>query len=131
MKIGLLFYDDDPKAAIEEKVRRAAARYREKYGEAPTACFVHPSVLAAGDLRVPGIEVFAGRSVLPNHLWLGQTDAPRAVGHDLRPERGHVPRADREDEHGRPDGESVPPENPFHPCSLLLSRSGGRLGDCR
>ncbi len=79
MKIGLLFYDDDPKAAIEEKVRRAAARYREKYGEAPTACFVHPSMLAAGDLRVPGIEVFAGRSVLPNHLWLGQTDAPRAV----------------------------------------------------
>ncbi len=71
MKTGLLIYDDDPKADRAEKVRRAAARYQAKYGEAPTACYVHPSMLTEGELAVQGIDILAWRSILPNHLWLG------------------------------------------------------------
>jgi hypothetical protein len=91
MKIGLLFYDDDPKAQIEEKVRRAAARYQEKYGHAATACYVHPSMLSAGDCVMSGVEVYGQRSVLPNHLWLGvgesRAEAPRA---EAVPVAGHT-----------------------------------------
>jgi len=38
MKVGLLWLDDDPQRAIEEKVRRAAKRYREKFGQAANTC---------------------------------------------------------------------------------------------
>ncbi|MGA9351284.1 MAG: hypothetical protein WBW48_21105 [Anaerolineae bacterium] len=34
MKVGLLWFDDDRQWGIEEKVHRAAKRYREKFGRA-------------------------------------------------------------------------------------------------
>jgi hypothetical protein len=71
MKIGLLIYDDDPKTNFAEKVRRAAARYQQKYGQAPTACYVNPAMVAAGAGALPDIEIVTERAILPNHLWLG------------------------------------------------------------
>lgn len=91
MKIGLLFYDDDPKAEIEEKVRRAAARYQEKYGHAATACYVHPSMLSTGDCMMAGLDVYGQHSVLPNHLWLGVGEAHAAVPRaETAPSAGHT-----------------------------------------
>jgi len=75
VKTGLLWFDDDPHRKLEEKVLRAAMHYERKYGLPPTLCFVHPSafngngkksVKKAGD-----VEIRAGRSVLPDHFWLG------------------------------------------------------------
>ena len=43
MQIGLMWYDDDPRKTIEMKIEQAATRYREKYGHAPNACYVHPT----------------------------------------------------------------------------------------
>ena len=79
MKTGLLWFDDDPRKKLEEKVRRAAAYYERKYGQSPTLCFVHPSIFNGngkgnGKSRVKkagGVEVRAGRSILPDHFWLG------------------------------------------------------------
>lgn len=50
MKIGMLWFDNDPKTGLEIKIERAATYYRNKYGKNPTLCFVHPSMLpeAAG-----------------------------------------------------------------------------------
>lgn len=71
MKIGLLWYDDDPKRDLAEKVRRAARRYRQKYGTPPNVCYVHPS--ANGKTRkVDDIRITTLPSVLPHHLWIGQ-----------------------------------------------------------
>ena len=74
MKTGLLWFDDDPRKTLTEKVRRAAAHYERKYAHPPDLCFVHPG--ACGEdgkrvIRVGGVEVRPGRSVLPHHLWLG------------------------------------------------------------
>ena len=72
MKTGLLWFDDDPRRQLEDKVLRAAAHYERKYGQVPNLCFVHPS--AFGERRVKkagGVEIRAGRSVLPDHFWLG------------------------------------------------------------
>ena len=44
MKTGLLWFDDDPRRQLEDKVLRAAAHYERKYGQVPNLCFVHPSV---------------------------------------------------------------------------------------
>jgi len=45
MDIGMLWYDDDAKRQLDEKVARAAEYYRAKYGVAPTECYVHPGML--------------------------------------------------------------------------------------
>ena len=68
---GLLWYDGDPERPLEEKVRRAAERYVEKFGTAPDTCFVHPSELN-GSVMVDECKVIAHQSVLKNHLWIGE-----------------------------------------------------------
>jgi hypothetical protein len=83
MNIGMLWFDNDPKAGLSTKIERAATYYRTKYGKAPTVCFVHPSMLPAssppelqqspdGKSYTPeGVEIRSNRSVLPNHFWIG------------------------------------------------------------
>lgn len=82
MKTGLLWYDNDPVKELVEKVRRAAAHYERKFGRAPTLCLVHPSHVNGkgkkagnnGNTSAGDVEIRAGRSVLPNHFWLGIPD---------------------------------------------------------
>lgn len=75
MKTGLLWFDDDPRRQLEDKVLRAAAHYERKYGRAPDLCFVHPDAFDGNGKRankkVNGIEIRPGRSVLPHHFWIG------------------------------------------------------------
>ena len=87
MKIGMLWFDSDPKAGLAEKVERAAAYYHSKYGKIPTVCFVHPSMLPSNGKKPPeeieeaeptpssnfpaGIEVRSNPHVRPNHFWIG------------------------------------------------------------
>ncbi|MCS7179605.1 MAG: hypothetical protein RML46_12685 [Anaerolineae bacterium] len=80
--IGLLWFDDDPRRDLEEKVGNAARRYMEKFGRPPTVCYVHPSMvghLISPDnghlvLKVEGRDVCVvpRRSVLRDHFWLGE-----------------------------------------------------------
>jgi hypothetical protein len=72
MKVGMLWYDGDPKRGMEEKVELAAAYYREKYGRRPNLCFIHPDT--AGDSVLSStnkIEVRTNASVLQDHFWVG------------------------------------------------------------
>jgi hypothetical protein len=83
MNIGMLWFDNDPKAEINTKIERAASYYRNKYGKSPNLCFVHPTMVRSQDAGLPtdqqpvqavktsAIEVRTSRSVLPNHFWLG------------------------------------------------------------
>ena len=96
MNLGMLWFDNDPKASLEVKVERAAAYYQHKYGKTPTLCFVHPSMFSAlwGSLpneradeaasqkesyMAGNIEVRKNRSVLPNHFWLGVNGSAEAA----------------------------------------------------
>ncbi len=79
MEVGLLWLDNDPRRGIEEKVMRAVAYYRDKYGRQPNVCFVHPSMLEGngngnGKLKAGDVEVRPGRAILPDHFWVGVTD---------------------------------------------------------
>lgn len=78
MRVGLLWYDDDPKRDLKEKVARAVERYRQKFGASPNVCYVHPSLLDgyASPLCVDGVRVQSQRSVLRHHFWVGREDAP-------------------------------------------------------
>ena len=90
MKMGLLWYDDDPRRDLAEKIGRAARRYRQKFGTSPDVCYVHPSALsgngqAAGGRRqgarkVGGVRVAPLPSVLRHHFWLGQEEKQKEGG---------------------------------------------------
>jgi hypothetical protein len=84
MDIGLLWFDDDPRRRLEDKVGRAAQRYREKYGRWPNTCYVHPTVVTdhlGQDLRVAcrmrrpqtTIRVVSAPNILLHHYWLGES----------------------------------------------------------
>jgi hypothetical protein len=91
MEIGLLWYDSDPKRALEDKIGPAVERYREKYGRWPNTCYVHPQVVGdeagkesalACHLRKPEavIRVVSAPNVLLHHFWLGESVAQSAKG---------------------------------------------------
>lgn len=71
--IGMLWFDNNPKASLDQKLGQAADYYTKKYGPRPTWCMVHPSVL--GDVAPAGpIRVIPDRHILPNHFYLGVGD---------------------------------------------------------
>jgi hypothetical protein len=105
MKIGMLWFDNDPKADLKVKIERAASYYSKKYGQAPNLCFIHPSMVQVanangangngngatngngngngaangnGNGKPGNIEIRTNRSVLPNHFWIGIADSQAA-----------------------------------------------------
>lgn len=71
MDFGMLWFDDDPKRSLDEKIAKAAHYYFLKYKIIPTACMVHPKALPDGETQLSVIKVTSGNFVLPNHLWIG------------------------------------------------------------
>jgi hypothetical protein len=74
MRTGMLWFDNDPKSTMAEKIRKAANYYERKYGSKPTLCFINPKNLEA-NLAVEGIQITASSQVLQGHYWLGVRDA--------------------------------------------------------
>lgn len=71
MDLGMLWFDDDPKADLLSKISRAADYYKHKYGEEPNLCFVHPSMIGGESTTVGQVLVCSNHSVLPHHFWIG------------------------------------------------------------
>ncbi len=71
MDIGMLWFDNDPKADLVAKIERAANYYKDKYGHSPNLCFVHPSMINGNPVKAKEVEVRTNGSVMPNHFWLG------------------------------------------------------------
>ena len=59
MKIGMLWYDNDPKKTLEAKIQGAVEYYAKKYGKTPNLCYVHPLMLVNGTVTSNGIEIRA------------------------------------------------------------------------
>jgi len=79
MNTGMLWFDNDPRTALNSKVERAADYYRQKYGLIPDLCLVHPTMLAQThpefvEARAGKVAVRANRAILPGHLWIGAED---------------------------------------------------------
>jgi hypothetical protein len=76
MREGLLWFDNDPKRDLTQKVGRAAAHYQRKHGQKPNVCYVHPSMVQ-GSEEVDGVHVAGLPTVLKHHLWIGEEAAPK------------------------------------------------------
>jgi hypothetical protein len=75
MREGLLWFDDDPRRQIEEKVTQAAARYRQKFGVAPDVCYVNDQMLNRAEVRVGSLHVLPLSTVRPHHFWVGRASS--------------------------------------------------------
>jgi hypothetical protein len=85
MDIGMLWYDDDNRRSLNEKVARAVDFYKTKYGSPPTICFINPATLKgkAGPAEgapalaetAGGVQLRTARNVLVDHFWLGVGEA--------------------------------------------------------
>ncbi len=84
MDFGLLWHDGDAARSLEEKISRAARRYREKYGREPNTCYVHAGAAAdqpsSGShrlcqLKEPGgtVRVVWASNMPLHHFWLGES----------------------------------------------------------
>jgi hypothetical protein len=76
MDIGMLWFDNDPKVGLEVKIERAVNYYRDKYGQSPNICFVHPTMINGSPNRMNSVDIKANKSVRPNHFWLGVNSKP-------------------------------------------------------
>ena len=74
MKVGLLWFDDDPARDLAQKVGRAAQRYQQKFGQPPNVCYVHPSLLDGEPQEVGRVRVAPLQSVLRHHFWIGRCE---------------------------------------------------------
>ena len=85
MDIGMLWFDDDAKRPLNDKVARAVEHYKTKYGAAPTMCFVNPSMLPkdAPELAA-GVQLRPARTVLVNHFWVGVGEGEAVALPDAR-----------------------------------------------
>ena len=71
MDVGMLWFDNDPKLDLLSKVQKAAAHYRDKYGQEPNLCFVHPSMLVETKNQTGSVAVRSITTMLPHHFWIG------------------------------------------------------------
>ncbi len=71
MKEGLLWFDNNPKRKLADKVNRAAIRYEEKFSRRPTICYLNTADLDDKTDEVEGIRLRSVPNVLRNHLWIG------------------------------------------------------------
>lgn len=80
MRVGLLWFDDDPKKEVSLKVKEAAQRYFEKFGRWPNLCYVSPATLplprdpiGTKGIHLDGLRVLSSHLVLPDHFWVGES----------------------------------------------------------
>ncbi|MGB5931710.1 MAG: hypothetical protein WBH57_01405 [Anaerolineae bacterium] len=73
MRVGLLWFDDDPKKELSLKVKEAAERYFEKFGRRPNLCYVSPATLPLQGIHLDGLRILSSPLVLPDHFWVGES----------------------------------------------------------
>jgi|GEM_PF-340037 len=88
MDIGMLWYDDDHKRPLTERVGKAVDYYKAKYGVVPTVCFVNPVTLKDAPESAAGVQLRSARNVLVDHFWLGLGEAAKSNGHGHAADNG-------------------------------------------
>lgn len=66
---GLLWFDNDAKKALAEKVAPAVRRFRERVGREAKTVLVASGEAPAGE-QINGIRVVEWGNVMPGYLWV-------------------------------------------------------------
>ena len=73
MKLGLLWFDDDTKRKVVEKLDEAAERYAERFGVRPTLAHLNPA--QAEGVAHRRMRLFADTGLRRNYFLVGVDDA--------------------------------------------------------
>ena len=68
VSLGWLWFDDDPKTSLEDKMGTASTRFRLKFGHAPKICYVCPGALAGHNPAFGALQLRSAPNVLPGHF---------------------------------------------------------------
>lgn len=68
VNVGWLWFDDDPKTSLDDKLGRAEARFRHKFGRSPRVCYVSSQALNGQEPGCVGLQVRSACNVLPGHF---------------------------------------------------------------
>lgn len=81
MKEGLLWFDNDPKRSLPEKIKRAASRYQVKFNRPPTICYLNSADIEGQvEETISGIQLKPVTNIQRHHLWIGvETEVARAA----------------------------------------------------
>lgn len=71
MDIGLLWYDNDPKLTLSQRLSRAAEYCENKYNIIVDHCELNP-VMETKEQLPSGITVLYKQYILPNYFWVGK-----------------------------------------------------------
>lgn len=74
--VGMLWFDNDPKIDVQEKIAKARSYYARKFCMCPTWVEVNPAQIRGEESqRISDelkIAVRVSHKVMPNHFWLGE-----------------------------------------------------------
>jgi hypothetical protein len=74
---GILWFDNNPKTNLQQKVDVASNHFKKKYGVIADTCHVNPSVFSGTDVltfvetKNGNVSIVQDRAILPGHLWVG------------------------------------------------------------
>jgi hypothetical protein len=72
MTLGTMYWDDNSKTTLQQKVETAVGEYKTKWQKSPTTCFVNQKALEPlTEIEVAGVIVKSMKFILPDHLWIG------------------------------------------------------------
>lgn len=71
MQIGLLWFDNDPKRKLADKIGQAAARYQAKLRRKPTVCYLNAEEFDGKTEEINGIRLKPAANVRPHYFWIG------------------------------------------------------------
>jgi len=71
MKEGLLWFDNDPRRKLADKVGQAATRYQMRFGRRPTVCYLNVAEMNGEAGEIKGIRLQPASNVLRHHFWVG------------------------------------------------------------
>ncbi len=71
-----VWYDDNPKKAVNAKIDEAVLRYKQKFGTAPSVCKLNENMQPQGeaalnDGQVAGVKVETAKNIPQNYFWIG------------------------------------------------------------
>ena len=70
---GMLWFDNDPKKDLQQKIEEAACFYEHKYGQEPNFAELP---LTASSVEVDGLTITRSKSMRPNYIWVGREEMP-------------------------------------------------------
>lgn len=68
VKSGWMWFDNDPKTSLEDKLQQASERYRQKFGQKPRLCYVNGSTLVESQPAVGALQMCGAGNVLPGYF---------------------------------------------------------------